>query len=237
MNSSNLKNDDWVCPPGIRGFFAIRAEYYRKVFFITLFIIIVFKLILALCTVPTGSMEPTVKPWTQVLVNRMAYIGDKTPQRKDMLSFYMPDEKRKCYLKRCIGLPGEVVTIQDGHVYINGEYLDEPYLAQEYNADFGPYYVPKAGDKVIVVDGNEQTNCYIENSDGIMYLVGYADFIDKYCQVDNENNIVVKDDCYFMLGDNANNSYDARYWKNMYITEDDIIGETFMSIFPKLQFF
>lgn len=43
----------------------------------------------------------------------------------------LPDQSDELLIKRVVGLPGETVEIHDGHVYIDGMLLDEPYLTQE----------------------------------------------------------------------------------------------------------
>ena len=42
----------------------------------------------------------------------------------------------------------------------------------------------------------------------------------------------VPEDCYFVMGDNRNDSYDARYWDNTYVTKDEIIGKAYMIYYP-----
>ena len=42
----------------------------------------------------------------------------------------------------------------------------------------------------------------------------------------------VPEGCYLVLGDNRNDSYDARYWENTYVTEDEIIGKAYMIYYP-----
>lgn len=42
----------------------------------------------------------------------------------------------------------------------------------------------------------------------------------------------VPEDCYLVLGDNRNDSYDARYWTNTYVTKDDIVGKAYIIYYP-----
>ena len=77
--------------------------------------------------IPSRSMEPTLKPGDQYLINIRAY-RHRLPKRGDIVVFRTPDGE---YLvKRVIGLPGETVTIVRGQVYINGRPLREPYLKE-----------------------------------------------------------------------------------------------------------
>jgi signal peptidase I len=71
------------------------------------------------------SMQPTLKPGQFVLVHKLAYrLGDI--QHGDVVVFhYSPEED---YIKRVIGLPGDLVEIQDGLVSVNGHALKEPYI-------------------------------------------------------------------------------------------------------------
>jgi len=66
-----------------------------------------------------------------VLVNKLSYHLHSV-HRGDIIVFKAPPEERtaqiKDLVKRVIGLPGETVTINDNHVLINGQALDEPYI-------------------------------------------------------------------------------------------------------------
>jgi len=75
------------------------------------------------------SMNPTLQNGEYVLVNRLAYKTGE-PQRGDIIVFSFPLDQKQDLIKRIIGLPGETITVRNGEVLINGEKLEEPYIAQ-----------------------------------------------------------------------------------------------------------
>lgn len=114
---------------------------------ITAFIIaiVINNFVIVKAEVPTGSMENTVMTHDQIVGYRLAYLFSK-PKRGDIVMFPYPDDESLNYLKRIVGLPGEVIEIIDGNVYINGstEPLDEDYyLKEDPNGSYGPYTVPE----------------------------------------------------------------------------------------------
>lgn len=75
------------------------------------------------------SMRPTLEDGEFVLVNKMSYrLG--VVQRGDIIVFHFPLNPKEELIKRVIGLPGERVSVQNHQVYINGQMLNEPYIAQ-----------------------------------------------------------------------------------------------------------
>ena len=92
-------------------------------------------------TGPSSSMETTIMAHDRIIGNRLTYRF-KDPARGDIIIFKNPDDESVLYIKRLIGLPGDVVEVYDNTVFINGEALDEPYLNVETLGEFGPYYVP-----------------------------------------------------------------------------------------------
>lgn len=81
------------------------------------------------------SMEPNLHNEEYVIVDKVTYLFGM-PQRGDIVVFYREDPS-KDYIKRVIGLPGETIEISNGTVFIDGQPLDEPYLASlsgTYNA-------------------------------------------------------------------------------------------------------
>ena len=74
-----------------------------------------------------SSMEPNFHSDEFVIVSRLAYIiGD--PERGDVIVFHFDEERKRDFIKRIVGLPGETVEMREGRVYINGVLLDEPYI-------------------------------------------------------------------------------------------------------------
>lgn len=95
-------------------------------------------------TVPSGSMEDTIMTGNRMIGLRLSYIA-KEPDRGDIVIFQYPDDESQTFVKRVIGLPGEMVEIINGKVYIDGSgtALEEPYLKEAPIGSFGPYEVPK----------------------------------------------------------------------------------------------
>lgn len=75
------------------------------------------------------SMQPTLYAGDFVIVNKIAYTFGN-PQRGDVIIFrYPPDPEREPYIKRIIGLPGDIVHVSGGKVLVNEHALVEPYLS------------------------------------------------------------------------------------------------------------
>ena len=74
------------------------------------------------------SMEPTLHSGEFVIVNKLSYwLG--SPQRGDVIVFHFPRDPEQEYIKRVIGLPGDKVEVSGGLVRVNGQVIDEPYIA------------------------------------------------------------------------------------------------------------
>lgn len=118
-------------------------SWINTVFMAVILAFIISKLLIVNAVVPTGSMENTIMPKDRLIGNRLAYKMDD-PERGDVIIFRYPDDEKKLYVKRIIGLPGETVTIKDGKVYIGDstEPLIENYIKEEFTGEFGPYVVP-----------------------------------------------------------------------------------------------
>jgi len=101
--------------------------------------------------IPTGSMRPTLLEGDIILVNKFIYGAKipftnwrlpalRQPQRGDVVVFMYPENPKKDFIKRLIGLPGEIVEIKEGTVYVNNGPLREVPFDKIYyynRGDFG----------------------------------------------------------------------------------------------------
>ncbi len=92
------------------------------------------------------SMETSLHTGQYVIVSKLSYrLGD--PHRGDIVVFRPPNGSHDDYIKRIIGLPGEMVEIRDGAVWIDGYRLEEPYISSRmsgsgaWDLDQGEYFV------------------------------------------------------------------------------------------------
>lgn len=85
--------------------------------------------------VKQSSMEPTFHENDYLFVSKQSYKLYGEIQRGDVVVVHskltQKNGEEKMLIKRIIGLPGETLDIQNGKVYINGEQLEEPYVADE----------------------------------------------------------------------------------------------------------
>ncbi len=116
---------------------------------IAILLFIAINLVTARIRVEGISMEPSLHDEQFLVVNRLAYRW-KEPQRGDIIIFRFPSDPKRRFIKRVIGLPGDVVAVRDGQLYINGVVLDEPYIteAHQYHGEWrlSPYEVFVLGD-------------------------------------------------------------------------------------------
>lgn len=81
------------------------------------------------------------------------------------------------------------------------------------------------GEKVTITEGK----IYINDSETPLE----EDYLkEEWVRATGPFEFEVPEGCYLVLGDNRNDSYDARYWENTYVTEDEIIGKAYMIYYP-----
>ena len=87
------------------------------------------------------SMEPALVNEERIFINKFTYrFGIEKVGLGDMVVFRFPNDPSKSFIKRVIGLPGDYVRIEEGHVFRNGRPLEEPYLPESSRdkASWGP---------------------------------------------------------------------------------------------------
>lgn len=107
----------------------------RKIVLISIFTVI--------CVATMASIGPTLKPLRPVRIdgkameptlddNDRVFISGNVEElnRGDIVFFYYPIDRNKRFVKRIIGLPGELIEVRQCRVMINGRQIEEPYLKE-----------------------------------------------------------------------------------------------------------
>jgi signal peptidase I len=116
--------------------------------------------------IPSASMRPTLRENDRILVNELTYRFGQ-PARGDVVVFRAPREALAAeginpgdetdFVKRVVGLPGDIVEIHHGTVYVNGEAQSEPYCREQPFYEMGPYLVPE-GKLFVMGDNRNHSN-------------------------------------------------------------------------------
>jgi len=121
------------------------------------------------------SMEPTFSSGEFVIVNKLAYkLG--TPNYGDVIVFHYPRDPEQEYIKRIIGLPGDIIRIENGHLFINDIAFSEPYIAEEPNYQ-SEWIVPEASLFVLGDNRNKSSDSHNWGPVPMDYVVGKAQII------------------------------------------------------------
>ncbi len=79
------------------------------------------------------SMMPGLTDQERIFINKYEYkLGTDSIARGDLVVFHFPLDPSQSYIKRVIGIPGDVVEIVDGTVFVNGNEISEPYVLPEF---------------------------------------------------------------------------------------------------------
>ena len=147
--------------------------------------------------VPSGSMEPTILPGDRLFVFKAAYdlklpFTDlilkhfSEPKRGDVIVFRYPVDPSINFIKRLIGLPGDVIEISDDRVFINGKVLQNIPVEQIHKG------------VQLFQENNAEKKYFIQHSPSQMIKM--------------VKKIIIPDGQYFFMGDNRDNSNDSRFW-------------------------
>jgi signal peptidase I len=80
------------------------------------------------------SMLPRLEDSDRLFINKFVYHVSAI-DRGDVVVFHYPRDPEKSYIKRVIALPGDDLRVDQGHVYVNGKLLSEPYVPAEFQDD------------------------------------------------------------------------------------------------------
>ncbi len=186
--------------------------------------------------VPSGSMEPTLRVGDYLLVNHLAYgprlpftntaIEMGQPQRGDVVVFRYPLDVSEFYVKRLIGLPGDVVRFDAGAVSVNGAPFDVKVISEGTDANVAP---EDRGQWLLreTAAGASRT---IKVNPFVMGRLS-PEGMGASCTVQGASawQCAVPAGEYLMMGDNRDNSADSRVWG--FLPHEQVYGKAVRVLF------
>ncbi|WII73433.1 signal peptidase I [Bdellovibrio sp. 22V] len=176
-------------------------EYFTTLVLAVLFALFVRNFLVTAYKVPTGSMQPTLKPGDFIFSSRISYgfplpfsqkkAAASMPERGDVVVFSYPNQPSVIYVKRVVGLPGDRVQIIKGRLFLNEEPLQYEKMAN--NSD-NP--------------NPELFDIFEESTPESKWRVIFQ----KNPEDKDFGPLVVPPGEVFLLGDNRDASDDSRYW-------------------------
>lgn len=194
--------------------------------------------------IPSGSMKPNLQIGDFLFVTKYSYgftkhslpfslplipgkiLGGNKPKIGEVVVFRGPFDPDTDYIKRVVGLPGDIVQMRDGILYINnqaatvepaGEFIDDLWVDHRRG---------QADQRIADPSRNRQIAAYHETlPNGVTHLILKKE---KFGQgmLDNTQAYVVPEGHYFMMGDNRDESGDSRILTQIgYVPEEHIIGQ------------
>ncbi|HLQ97417.1 MAG TPA: signal peptidase I [Candidatus Dormibacteraeota bacterium] len=152
-------------------------EWIKAILVALILVLILRTFVFSASVVEGESMSPTLEHGNKIIFNKFVYlIGD--PERNDVVIIQRP---LKNYVKRVIGLPGEVIEIRNHILYIDDEVYEQSYISEEAilnTGNFGPIEVPK--DSYFVMGDNRSISKDSRNGLGFIeseHIIGKSEFI------------------------------------------------------------
>ena len=196
------------------------VEYARSFFPVLLFVLVLRSFIAEPFRIPSNSMMPTLLTGDFILVNKFTYgirlpvsdtkvIALGEPRRGDVVVFRYPENPREDYIKRVIGLPGDVIEYRNKVLTVNGE------------------RVPDVTETTYVGVGSGREMTGAELREEQLGELAHKILVDPRVQRGpvGEGRWIVPEGHYFAMGDNRDNCLDSRFWG--FVPERNLVGRAF----------
>ena len=177
-------------------------EYAEAAAIAILLALIIRTFVIQAFKIPSGSMKPTLLIGDHLLVNKFIYgikipfidrfiVQFKKPARGDIIVFKWPKDESLDFIKRVIGVEGDVIEMEGETLIINGKRIRSEYIREYHDR------------RVLIADK------YIEQLGNVEHFI-----LEEPGKSENYHfgPIRVPKNAVFVMGDNRDNSQDSRYW-------------------------
>jgi signal peptidase I len=196
----------------------ILVEYSRAFFPVILIVFVLRSFVAEPFRIPSGSMLPTLNIGDFILVNKFSYgfrlpvlnqkvISVADPKRGDIMVFRYPHNEKMHFVKRVIGLPGDVVEYKSDKLVINGQ-------PAALDGD-GEYSYKNGNGRQVSLD------MFREDLGDIEHEI----LLDPRRRSRQGLRFEVPEDSYFVMGDNRDYSNDSRFWG--FVPDENVVGKAF----------
>jgi signal peptidase I len=194
----------------------VLVDYARSFFPVILVVLLLRSFLYEPFRIPSDSMMPTLIQGDFIFVNKWRYglrlpvlntriVAIASPERGDVIVFRKPSDPSQVFIKRLVGLPGDVIRVAGSRVWVNGN--PSQIVAGEL------YSGPKNEQYRFTRTGEETLG---DATHGVM--------LDP-ARPSMEGEWKVPAGHYFMMGDNRNNSRDSRFPEVGFVPEGNLIGK------------
>ncbi len=191
----------------------VAVEYAKSFFPVLLLVLVVRSFLVEPFQIPSQSMLPTLEVGDFILVNKYDYglrvpvLGYKffemgKPEHGDIMVFKNPEDNMTNFIKRVVGVPGDVVRYNNKELYINGERVSEKLLAA----------LPAGAPRELIFEevlGDSKHRIIKRNDRNVM----------------GDGEWTIPEGHYFMMGDNRDRSKDSRFIG--LVPDQNIVGRAF----------
>ena len=198
----------------------------KTLFYALVIAVIIRSLLIQPFYIPSSSMEPNLLVGDRIFVTKYSYgyskhsfpfsppifkgrINANKPKRGDVVVFKTPADNRTDYIKRLVGLPGDIIKFHEANLYLNN---NEIIKSKKSNSDIifcGKKRINVFTFEEILPNGKKYNSVYLKNF-----------------PLQNTDTFQVPQNHYFFLGDNRDCSKDSRYLTSVgYVHQNNLVGK------------
>ena len=197
----------------------IVIEYARAFFPVILVVFVLRSFIVELFRIPSGSMLPSLYIGDFILVSKFSYgirlplinqkiVSIATPERGDVMVFRYPHDQKTNFIKRVVGVPGDIIDYRGKQIWINGAAV--PLESAKHH---------------VLNDSGNRTTSVVEYQEQLGDKL-HGVLLDESRSSRDMLRITVPEGQYFVMGDNRDHSNDSRFWG--FVPDTNLVGRAFL---------